>query len=227
MPRTKGARNYQKEILYSVVKEVLPTGHFAWEQVAALYKEKSKEVELRDVGDVRRHWKDKLCNGFKKPTGHSGGACDFTLKCQQVQRLIHNSMEAKLIGASSLNGDEDYSSSDDEVVPNFQEDEMPWLDEGENQEPKESDVIASPTTHEEAEQLDDPPSPTGYTAPVHLPPATCTINKSSAVKTTVPTTDVLMLVNPLNICVIQLQKALMHCFHLLIAQVPVMGCLNL
>ena len=60
MPRTKGAKNYQKEILYSVVKEVLPTGHFAWEQVAAVYKEQSKEVELRDIGDVCCHWKDKL-----------------------------------------------------------------------------------------------------------------------------------------------------------------------
>ena len=38
MPWTKGAKNYQKEILqYS--QEVLPTGHFAWEQVAAIYKE--------------------------------------------------------------------------------------------------------------------------------------------------------------------------------------------
>ena len=53
-------------------------------------------------------------------------------------------MEANLMGASSLNG-------------NFQEDEMPWLDKEENQEPKESDAITSPTTQEEAEQTDFPP----------------------------------------------------------------------
>ena len=48
---------YHKEILYSAVKEVLlPTDHFAWEQVAFLYKEQSKEAELRDVGNIRRHW---------------------------------------------------------------------------------------------------------------------------------------------------------------------------
>jgi len=136
-----------------------------------------------NVGDVHHHWKDKLCNGFKKPTGLSGGARDFTLKCKQVQRLIHNSMEAKLIGASSLNGDNDYSSSDDDVAPNFQEDEMPWLDEEENQKPKESDTIASCTTQEEAEQPDMPPSPPRCTSPVNPTPATLTINKSLSIKT--------------------------------------------
>ena len=68
MPWTKGAMNYQKEILYSAVKEVHPTGHFVWEQVAALYKEQSKEVELRDVGDVLICFKG--CRASAKEGGH-------------------------------------------------------------------------------------------------------------------------------------------------------------
>lgn len=60
MPQTKRVKNYHKDF----VKKVLPTGHFAWEQVAALYKEKSKEKELQDISDVCCYWKEKLCNAF-------------------------------------------------------------------------------------------------------------------------------------------------------------------
>ena len=60
---------------------------------------------------------------------------------------------------------------------------MPWLDEGENQEPKESDAITSPTTQEVADQPDVPPSPPRGTAPVNLTPATLASSKSSSIKT--------------------------------------------
>ena len=46
MGRVQGAKNYKKEVLLEIVKEVLPTGAFAWEQVCALYKERAKEEEL-------------------------------------------------------------------------------------------------------------------------------------------------------------------------------------
>ena len=56
MGRVQGAKNYKKEVLLEVVKEVLPTSAFSWEQVCALYKERSKEEELRDKDDMIRHW---------------------------------------------------------------------------------------------------------------------------------------------------------------------------
>ena len=60
---------------------------------------------------------------------------------------------------------------------------MPWLDEGENQGPKESDALTSPTTQEVAEQPDIPQSPPRETAPVNSTPATLASNKSSSIKT--------------------------------------------
>lgn len=95
--------------------------HLAWEQVAALYEDKSKENEVGDISDVCHYWKHKLCTTFKKPTSNSGLAQGFTLKCQRVQRMTNNSMEAKLMSTTSLNGDDDNSSFDDEVRPNSQE----------------------------------------------------------------------------------------------------------
>ena len=56
---TAGAKNYKNKILLDVVKEILPNGAFAWEQVAAMYKEKSGESELQDKEDVKRHWVEK------------------------------------------------------------------------------------------------------------------------------------------------------------------------
>ena len=90
MGRVQGAKNYKKEGLLEVVKEVLPTGAFSWEQVCALYKEQAKEDKLRDKDDVKRHWNEKMCNKFMKPTGSTGGARDFILRCQKVQLFIRN-----------------------------------------------------------------------------------------------------------------------------------------
>ena len=50
----------------------------------------------------------------------------------ESQRLIHNSMEAKLMGTTSRNSNEDDSSSGGNQDP-IEEDNMPWLDDNENQ----------------------------------------------------------------------------------------------
>ncbi len=36
---------------------------------STLYQFRSQEGTLRDFKDVKRHWMEKLCNKFKKPTG--------------------------------------------------------------------------------------------------------------------------------------------------------------
>jgi len=74
MPRARGAKNYKKEVLLEVVKEILHAGAYAWEQVVNLYKERSGENVVCDQDDVKRHWVEKLCNEFKKPTVSAGGA---------------------------------------------------------------------------------------------------------------------------------------------------------
>ena len=89
MPRKAGAQNYKKEVLLEVMAIFLLQGSNAWEQVATAYKEKSGEGELRDKEDLRRHWREKCCNKFKAPTGKTGAANEYILRCQRVQDLIH------------------------------------------------------------------------------------------------------------------------------------------
>ena len=73
MAGARGAKNYKKEALLNVVKEILPAEAYAWEQVANLYKESSGENNVSDKDDVKHNWMEKLCNKFKKPTGRRGG----------------------------------------------------------------------------------------------------------------------------------------------------------
>jgi len=114
MARSRGAQNYKKEVLLELVKEILLSGAYTWEQVANLYQERSGEKDLHDKDDLTRHWVEKLCNKFKKPTGSAGGAKDFILACQKVQAKIHKKCESTLMGARSEEEDVDDSGSDDE-----------------------------------------------------------------------------------------------------------------
>ena len=72
MPRSKGKQNYKVDLLIQVVEEKLPNGAQGWQEVAFLYQQWSGELVLRDYEDVKRHWVDKCCNRFKKPTGNPG-----------------------------------------------------------------------------------------------------------------------------------------------------------
>ena len=71
--RRAGIPNYNNTILIPIVEEILPNGSEAWRLVAAAYKEKTGEANLRSEDDLKRNWVRKLCNNIKKPTGRSGG----------------------------------------------------------------------------------------------------------------------------------------------------------
>lgn len=136
MAHARGAKNYKKVVLLEVVKEVLPAGAYEWEQVANLYKERSCESDVRDKDDIKRHWVEKLCNKFKKPTGNGGGAKDFFLRCQRVQAKIHKKCESTLMGAHSDDENEnDTTGSDDE----YKDDGSSESEEESNQEEEEEE----------------------------------------------------------------------------------------
>mgnify|MGYP006977545943 CR=1 FL=1 len=74
---------------------------------------------LRDYEDVKRHWVDKCCNRFKKPTGNPGDPKrDMILPCQRIQERILKKSHAAVMGVES-GGDDGFdldedSNSDDE-----------------------------------------------------------------------------------------------------------------
>ncbi len=116
MPRKAGAQNYKKEVLLEVMATFLPNqGSNSWDRVAAAYQEKSGEAELRDKEDLKRHWREKCCNKFKKPTGRSGAATDFILRCQRVQLLIHKKNESSLLGDGSGNSSDSNEDEDNDT----------------------------------------------------------------------------------------------------------------
>jgi hypothetical protein len=116
MPRAKGKVNYKADLLIQVVEEKLPAGAIGWQEVAALYQFRSGELALRDHEDVKRHWVEKCCNKYKKPTGTPGDPKrDMILRCQRIHQKILNRNAAAVMGADS-GGDDglDVSSESDE-----------------------------------------------------------------------------------------------------------------
>ena len=114
MPRAKGKLNYKVETLIQVVEEKLPNGALGWIEVAALYQHCSGELILRDHEDVKRHWIEKCCNKFKKPTGNPGDPKrDMILRCQRIQGRIHEKSSSLIMGVDS-GGDDGLSVEDEE-----------------------------------------------------------------------------------------------------------------
>lgn len=68
MGRATGTSNYNNAVLMGIVSTQLPSGSEGWKNVAILYKQQSNEAFARDPDDIKRHWNEKLCNKFKKPT---------------------------------------------------------------------------------------------------------------------------------------------------------------
>ena len=102
MPRKQGTANYKVDLLIEVVEEKLPQGTLGWQEVAALYQFRSQEGSLRDYDDVKRHWTEKLCNKFKKPTGDPGDpVCDRILRCQRIHQRILAKSSSVLMGVAS------------------------------------------------------------------------------------------------------------------------------
>jgi hypothetical protein len=123
MPRSKGKANYKVDLLILVVEEKLPNGAQAWQEVAALYQARSGEGLLRDHDDVKRHWTDKCCNKFKKPTGSPGDPKrDMILRCQRIHQRILKKSASSIMGADS-EGDEGLSLSEDSEDSELGEDE--------------------------------------------------------------------------------------------------------
>jgi hypothetical protein len=113
MPRSKGKANYKVNVFILVVEEKLPNGAHAWQEVAALYQARSSESLLRDHDDVKRHWTDKCCNEFKKPTGSPGDPKrDMILSCQRIHQRILKKSASSIMGADS-EGDEGLELSED------------------------------------------------------------------------------------------------------------------
>ena len=92
VPRSK------REVLLCVIKTILFTGAYSWEQVANPYNEQSCEDTLHDNDDVKRHWTEKMCNKFKKITGKPMAANNFILCCQRVQLKILKKHKTSLMG---------------------------------------------------------------------------------------------------------------------------------
>jgi hypothetical protein len=126
MPRARGKANYKVELLIEVVEEKLPQGALGWQEVAALYQFRSQESVLRDYEDVKRHWTEKLCNKFKKPTGDPGDPVrDKILRCQRIHQKILAKSSSVVMGADS---------GEDEVSGTGSEDEAEDDDVGEEEE---------------------------------------------------------------------------------------------
>jgi hypothetical protein len=113
MPRLKDKANYKVDVLILVVEEKLPNGAQAWQEVAVLYQARRGESLLRDHDDVKRHWTDKCCNKFKKPTGSPGDPKrDMILRCQQIHQRILKKLASSIMGAD-LEGDDGLELSED------------------------------------------------------------------------------------------------------------------
>ena len=112
---------------------------FSWEQVATLYKQKSGEAELRDKDDVKRHWNEKMCNKFKKPTGKDSATNDFIHLCQRVQLRVLKRCESSLMGEVDSGSDDSVSGSEEAGGRN-----MAWLTEESNKLHADGDDVAVP-----------------------------------------------------------------------------------
>ena len=80
---------YKREILAEVVNEVLPRGQLGWQRVAVNYKLRAKESEERDLKKLKRFWRYKCCNNYKKVTGSAGNPSeDFVARCILIHERI-------------------------------------------------------------------------------------------------------------------------------------------
>jgi hypothetical protein len=100
-------------MLILVVEEMLPNGAQAWQEVVALYQTRSGQMVLQDHDNVKRHWVDKCCNKFRKPTGNPGDPKrDMILRCQRIHERILKKSASCIMGAG-LEGDKELEVSED------------------------------------------------------------------------------------------------------------------
>jgi hypothetical protein len=90
MPRAKGKANCKTDALIQVVEELLPNGVQGWTEAATLYQARTGELSFKEYDDMKRHWIEKCCNKFKKPTGNPGDPKRVMfLRCQRIQEQNH------------------------------------------------------------------------------------------------------------------------------------------
>ena len=125
MPRVKGKVNYKKEVLLQVVREVLPSGALGWEEVSRIYQERSSEGERRNGEDVKRHWQEKCCNRFMKPTGAAGDKNDFIYRAQEVHREIMKNNQMSIMSTDNSSDEED--NNEEVNAQKVGSDEEEWI----------------------------------------------------------------------------------------------------
>ena len=84
---SRGPR-YDDKTLSEVVRELLPTYSEEWKMVAKEYHSLSLEVEERDHSSLRRHFYEKLCDKFRKPTGTSSKSEEVKRNQEAVELLV-------------------------------------------------------------------------------------------------------------------------------------------
>ena len=81
--RQVGAKRYDKEIVLTVVGELLPTSAVEWKQCSERYQQYSHEPTVRDDVDFKRNWGIKMCDSNKKVTGKSAPS-EMIRRAQQI-----------------------------------------------------------------------------------------------------------------------------------------------
>ena len=106
--------NYRNEILINIVSNLLPNGEYAWQAIATAYQAESGEIDPRDTSDLKKHWHKVLCNGGKKPTGKPGANTDRIFRCIAIERQILDKTSSGMMGASSLEDENNISLTSSE-----------------------------------------------------------------------------------------------------------------
>jgi len=109
--RTLGAKNYNRELLLSIINTWKPSSSVVWETVTEQYHKKSEEDKLRDPQEVKKYFITKMCNNGIKPTGQSA-----------LEKFIsdYQSVYAKILdleGAANY-GDNDEDDKDSDEIEN-------------------------------------------------------------------------------------------------------------
>ena len=121
--------HYKNKILLATVEELMPISSKDWDEVAIAYQQRSNETLLRLTDDIKRQWREKLCNKGLKPTGKSGDASDLILKAQRVELALFKKTNIGNVGNDDNEGGGESSSDDDSEVGGSDEDD----DDGEAQ----------------------------------------------------------------------------------------------
>jgi hypothetical protein len=111
MSTRAGKPNYKNKILLEIIKAIRPVSSEQWMIVVERYKDKSGEIEMRDVQQLKKHFTSKMCNGHKKITGKA----KHKLLIEQSQ-LVYKELLRKECGvAVGGNSDDDVEEDEEEL----------------------------------------------------------------------------------------------------------------